>query len=541
MMPVLIALLAALVFASPVWAACGGSSPNLTTADASIAEINLCMTAAVAGDTITVSDSSETWTGSTPVLFPTTKHVTLIASGTVTITDNTTSAFSPIRLREATTGNNRLEGFTIVKGTATHVDDNAMLKVEFTSSGLPVLVTGNTFTLGTVQSNAMYVQTNRGVVWNNTFQATLVDAPSTCANASAAIRHKPSGLVTTSWSSVLTRGNEDTNGNTMLYFEKNTIINVNEGLDIDDGARMVVRYNTFRNSAITFHGDSSYPGGRYGEIYKNWFDNSTAYTCDPGGLFPNLNGWITFRAGTAIIMQNLLENQDNNGWGSKTEIAFNVDALRRNVGSYACYTGGYPAYPGQPGWGWLNQAHDFTLPSGGHAGDDFDLEPIIVTGNTGTFDTGPKQWNCNDPDSCDHPDVATCEARASVSTFVVANREYYAQNASFTGAGGTGSGLRSARPATCTTGVAYYSTDIGSWNTTGELSPSGNSIVQGVIDKCTDGTNPDANLRWTNGWFTPCAYPHNLTLDRASSCSPAVDGSEGASRRPSSISGASWR
>jgi hypothetical protein len=85
-----------------------------------------------------------------------------------------------------------------------------------------------------------------------------------------------------------------------------------------------------------------------------------------------------------------------------------------------------------------------------------------------------------------------------VTDFIQPDREYYLQTASFNGTSGTGAGPRSSRPTTCTTGVAYWSTDQGTWNQSG-------SGGQGVLDKCTS-TNT-----WTNAWYTPFTYPHPLT------------------------------
>ena len=65
------------------------------------------------------------------------------------------------------------------------------------------------------------------------------------------------------------------------------------------------------------------------------------------------------------------------------------------------------------------------------------------------------------------------------------NRDYYTHATSFDGTSGTGTGLLSARPATCTTGVAYWETD------------------HSTLDRCT------ATNTWTN-YYTPYTYPNPL-------------------------------
>jgi hypothetical protein len=83
------------------------------------------------------------------------------------------------------------------------------------------------------------------------------------------------------------------------------------------------------------------------------------------------------------------------------------------------------------------------------------------------------------------------------------DREIYedipANGGTFDGTTGTGSGTRAARPMTCTTGVVYFSTDQGSWNSSG-------SGGQGVLDKCTS-TNT-----WTNAVYVPFTYPYPGTV-----------------------------
>lgn len=90
------------------------------------------------------------------------------------------------------------------------------------------------------------------------------------------------------------------------------------------------------------------------------------------------------------------------------------------------------------------------------------------------------------------------EVTVSPATHVVVeNTHYYKSNASFTGATGVGSGLAAARPATCTTGVGYWATDEGEWDSTN------GATADGRLYECT------ATDTWTVA-YTPYAYPHPL-------------------------------
>jgi len=88
---------------------------------------------------------------------------------------------------------------------------------------------------------------------------------------------------------------------------------------------------------------------------------------------------------------------------------------------------------------------------------------------------------------------------------VVLNRDLYEHVASFNGTVGVGEGLRASRPAGCTTGVAYWSTDGGSnWNTSTTETHSSTPGEDGGLDKCT------ATNTWTNDAYVPYTYPHPL-------------------------------
>ena len=67
----------------------------------------------------------------------------------------------------------------------------------------------------------------------------------------------------------------------------------------------------------------------------------------------------------------------------------------------------------------------------------------------------------------------------STTTHVLTDRDFYNEVASFSGAGGVGSGPIASRPASCSPGVAYWVTDEGSWNTTLPANTSGR------LYKCT--------------------------------------------------------
>jgi hypothetical protein len=219
---------------------------------------------------------------------------------------------------------------------------------------------------------------------------------------------------------------------------------------------------------------------------NTWTDSTKSWTANQwsaGGYSfvditltgTNSNGPVQYHPGGSISSNtsNTFTSSVYNSKGNFNEPALNVgdsyQILRATGCADAPGRGGAGAvllsdYNNPAPQGWVNQP----------------LDPVYEWGDTASGPVGP--WI--------GPNTVS-------NIRIVQNRDYYQQVSPFTGATGTGTGTLASRPATCTKGVAYWATDQGNWN------QSGNG-GQGQLYVCA---SPNT---WTLS-YTPYIYPHPLT------------------------------
>jgi hypothetical protein len=384
----------------------GLDAATITAQSCNQADVQDAIEQAADGDTVLVPAGRCTWTSGVSI----SKALVLKGAGIGrTLITNDYPEGSLVSIRESTTGHIRIQGFDFIPGTGPGPHPTFFIEVNYASDGKPVLITANKFTLGS-SKNALGVRTNRGVIWKNSFVGTI---GTSYMNNASALRHKH-GL-TASWTTPAKWGTDDTDGNQNLYFEANTLTNALEGIDVDDNARTVIRYNTFTNSAVASHGaDTSTWGGRYYECYGNTFIyDQTPIPGKDGELPVNMNSFTALRGGSAVIWNNMYQDINSGPcWGDKSEIMFQAQNLRRKAGPFPCWTGGYPL-PHQVGWGYTTGRTQC-----GASDIRQDSEPVYLWGNTGPA-------NYDNPRIVDYsPNECGCTA-PSATTYIVRGRDYF--------------------------------------------------------------------------------------------------------------------
>jgi parallel beta-helix repeat protein len=300
----------------------GGSSPTWTAASCNASDINACITAASAGDTIMIPAGTCTWTCTTNCpSVRVNKPVSLIGAGegSTKIIDDSSTGYpkNALTVDYSSSSNTfiRISGFTL-QHSAGAQDSDASIQVYPGGSGQASVRIDHITATGLQR----WLEASASVIG-------LIDHV-TITNCDMIF----DGDYTTEWNKTLTLGSNDA-----WYIEDSTFTYsawTDGVLDCQYGARVVYRHNTvtipngsgFSGYLIGNHGyDSVYRGCMSMEVYNNTIThNSSNY----------LSGAIQFRGGTGVVFNNTILGSGH--WNMYLPIT-----NYRSCSGYVSYPAGY--------------------------------------------------------------------------------------------------------------------------------------------------------------------------------------------------------
>lgn len=313
---------------------------TINASSCSLAAVQSAVSQAQAGDTVNVPAGTCSWSGGLSI-----SGIQLIGAGKST--SGTVITSGAVTMTKHATQYTRVSGFRFT-GSDRHVTAVG------SASNKPYVIDNNyLFTSGGAGGSTLVgITVNGGLLHHNDFTASSGTGADVFNIATSE-----------DWAQAATFGNADTTGERNIYLEDNIFTNILETApDGDMGGRYVIRYNTYRDSSIVFHGgyptDSSPQGGtRQFEVYNNTFDRVS-------NSFP-VNKWVWVRGSSGVIANNNMEKADSpdgSSYPDKSEIQLTV----------GCPT----AYPVQYQIGQSTQTPQ-NPPS----------RPLLIFGNTGAGST----------------------------------------------------------------------------------------------------------------------------------------------------------
>jgi hypothetical protein len=486
---------------------------------------------AVAGDTIKVPAGTCTWTSGQQLAI--TVGITLIGNGTpnnspntfgagtlnTTIIDNNTSG-TLISANRIPQGQFLRISSLIIQplSSSTSLSSPLQLVGACNGSGCPNLRVDNLNFTGWSSSNGnaagwmVRLDGFYGVADHNSSPFTGASAAPLFANV-----HYSSWLGVGNFGDN-SRASPDSYGTaSQFYFENNSLGSGMEDCDITPlgvsggGCRITVRFNhqTFKEESVAyFHGTDTTQrqrGGRQLEEYGNSAQCSgpTTMGCDAVAM--------DFRSGTGLIFGNNY-NAINGAWNNSLVKMDTQRIWRGSIPPFGPCDGTSPWDVNASTITTATVCLDQPTRSGGIlVQNNSSGTPVLsTTGQLGSPNEALDPiYEFMDSGSILHGNMTSSTGQ------LIGCRDWYTDNSGgqqtsptspFNGTCNTtgnqiGWGTLANRPTTCTTGVSYWATDQGNWNSSGQNFPNGTS--QGQLYKCSA----------TNTWalsYAPYAYPHPL-------------------------------
>ena len=483
-------------------------------------DVNTALQSASAGDTVQIPAGSANWTSGITWSAP--ANVTVIGAGTsatgggdqTIIQDNYAANVPLMQIGVSSSGVFRLSGITVRSGTGT-VKDGGTIQI----GGGTIRIDHCHFI---ASSSANYKMFFFGTAAFGVMDQCILDFTGT--NTLFFYNGRDNGTGGGQGNYEWTLPTEFGSAN-YFYLEDN-IFNGNVGggtystraFDGFTASKVVLRFNNLSQTVLCEHHATGHSGDDRGprstEVYGNAATSSLTF--DPNFTAVDLSN------GTSLVW--------GNTWNNVFKNIYTFKLVRANNSTYT-------QQPTPNGWGYAGTQFNGTGSNwdGGTAlGTDtlygYPAIDQVGRGNgnllTGTFpskinsSTGTIYW----PNQGHEPVYIWNNVGGIVSGWggavvsnqagnnrIGSNRDYYLSTgvqttptSPFDGTTGVGFGTLANRPTTCTTGVAYWATDQGSWN-------QSSSNPYGVQQNGADGVLYKATA--TNTWtlyYTPYTYPHPL-------------------------------
>lgn len=295
---VLCALLATAAF---LFSGASLRAANLTAASCATSAVQAAINSAADGDTVLIPDGTCTWTSgisTTKQIIVRAQNYTPRAGGdaarTVTIINH--SAASLLSMTSGNLFHIQVSGIKFAEGTG----DGGHVRISGSGSKVPLIndclfeVKGRSWPQGwPLQWSAL-----GGVIWNTRFVGVGTGGIAGIGAEGGSFHIKFTPRI---WHSAHTMGAADASGTVNLYMEDSSCLNVGQFPDVDDHARLVMRYSNLDGCTGTSHGFTSEWGGRHVEYYNNTFSATVQARNHQGRYY-----WI--RAGTGVFTDNVVNN-----------------------------------------------------------------------------------------------------------------------------------------------------------------------------------------------------------------------------------------